>query len=180
MRITGGTLTNRRTDVPAGEVRPTMDRVRESVFAILGDLSGLSFLDLFSGSATCALEAFSRGAYPICIVEKDKKKIPVILKNISLADKAIDCKFIAAELFIQRNKIAFDIINIDPPYRYAYYDELLQNLVHSQTVKDGSIMLVQHANETRINAPEVLTHIDERMFGRTVVTFFKYNKNQTE
>ena len=180
MRITGGTLTNRRTEVPAGEVRPTMDRVRESVFAVLGDLSGSSFLDLFSGSATCALEAFSRGAYPICIVEKDKKKIPALIKNLSIADKRIDTKLISAELFIQRNKTAYDIINIDPPYRYAYYDELLENLCSSQTVKDGSIVLVQHAHEVSVNIPAMLLQVDERNFGRTVVTFFKYRSNQNE
>lgn len=173
MRITGGILTNRHTEIPDGEVRPTMDRVRESMFDVLGPLEGSSFLDLFAGSATCALEAFSRGAYPVCVVENDKKKIPVILKNLSLADKKIDCKFIAAELFIKRNKKAFDIINIDPPYRYAYYNELLENLATSVTIHDGSIVLVQHAKQTKLVLPGRLVAVDERTFGRTVITFLK-------
>lgn len=173
MRITGGKLTNRRTEIPKGEIRPTMDRVRESIFAVLANLEGLSFLDLFSGSATCAIEAFSRGAYPICLVENDKKKKATILKNIALADKKIDLKLMSAELFILRNKVAYDIINIDPPYRYAYYDELLDKLSKSPTVKPTSIILVQHASETKLNAPEKMQKIDERTFGRTIVTFFK-------
>lgn len=174
MRITGGKLTNRRTEIPAGTVRPTMDRVRESIFAVLGDLTGNSFLDLFSGSGTCALEAYSRGAYPVYLVENDKKKSPVILKNISLAEKRIECKFISAELFIQRNKKAFDIINLDPPYKYAFYDSLLRSLSESQTVKPCSIILVQHASEVILNLPEKLFKVDERVFGRTIVTFLKY------
>lgn len=173
MRITGGKLTNRRTEIPAGEVRPTMDRVRESIFAVLGDLTGNSFLDLFSGSGTCALEAFSRGAYPVCLVENDKKKVPVILKNISIAEKRIECKFIATELFIKRNKDAFDIINLDPPYKYAFYDSLLETLSNSKTVKSGSIILVQHASEVKLTLPEKLLKVDERVFGRTIVTFLK-------
>lgn len=175
MRITGGTLCNRRTEVPQGEIRPTMDRVRESTFAVLGNLVGSSFLDLFSGSATCALEAFSRGAYPICLVENDKKKIPTILKNIAIADKKIDCKFISVELFIKRNKIPYDIINLDPPYRYAYYDELLHELAYSSSVKNNSIIIVQHAREVTVCIPERMEKIDERIFGRTVISFFKVN-----
>ena len=64
MRITGGTLCGRRIEMPDGIIRPAMDRMRESVFAILGDLSGRSFLDIFSGSGIIALEAASRGADP--------------------------------------------------------------------------------------------------------------------
>lgn len=173
MRITGGKLTNRKTEIPKGEVRPTMDRVRESCFAILGDLEGLSFLDLFSGSATCAIEAFSRGAYPVALVENDKKKKPIILKNISIVDKRINCYFIAVEVFIKVNKEAFDIINLDPPYKYAYYNELLENLSSSKTSKSGSIILVQHASETKIMLPKKMQKIDERKFGRTVVLFLK-------
>lgn len=174
MRITGGKLANRRTKVPKGEVRPTMDKVRESLFAILGNLEGLSFLDLFSGSATCAIEAFSRGAYPICLVENDKKKIPTILENIALADKEITCKFISVELFIKRNKISYDIINIDPPYRYGYYDELLKNLSTSKTVKSNSILIVQHSSKAKINIPQSMEKFDERVFGRTAISFLSF------
>ncbi|MFW6253274.1 MAG: RsmD family RNA methyltransferase, partial [bacterium] len=62
MRITGGSLRGRVVKVPPGEIRPTMDRMRESMFSILGPLHGRSFLDLFGGSGIVALEAVSRGA----------------------------------------------------------------------------------------------------------------------
>ena len=75
MRITGGELRGRSIKCPDGVIRPAMDRMRESLFAILGDLSGKSFLDLFSGSGTIAIEAVSRGASHVELVEKDKIKI---------------------------------------------------------------------------------------------------------
>ena len=71
MRITGGELRGRIIKCPDGIIRPAMDKMRESVFSILGDLSGKSFLDLFSGSGTIAIEACSRGADFIELVEKD-------------------------------------------------------------------------------------------------------------
>jgi len=66
MRVTGGKYCGRTIEVFHGdlEIRPAMDRMRESVFAVLGDLTGLSFLDLFSGSGIIGLEAASRGPSP--------------------------------------------------------------------------------------------------------------------
>ena len=81
MRITGGTLKGRIIECPDGIIRPAMDRMRESVFSILGDLTGKSWLDLFSGSGTIAIEAASRGATHIELCEKDKIKTPTLLKN---------------------------------------------------------------------------------------------------
>ena len=75
MRITGGILKGRVIKCPDGVIRPAMDKMRESVFAILGDLSGKSWLDLFSGSGTIAIEAASRGAGEVSLCEKDKVKM---------------------------------------------------------------------------------------------------------
>ena len=72
MRITGGELKGRIIKCPDGIIRPAMDRMRESVFAVLGPLNGASFLDLFSGSGTIAIEAVSRGASSVELVEKDR------------------------------------------------------------------------------------------------------------
>ena len=75
MRITGGKLKGRIIKCPDGVIRPAMDRMRESVFQIIGDLSGKSWLDLFSGSGTIAIEAVSRGASDVELCEKDKIKV---------------------------------------------------------------------------------------------------------
>ena len=79
MRITGGTLKGRMIKGPDGIIRPAMDKMRESFFAILGGLEGKAFLDLFSGSGIIALEAASRGAERVVLCEKDKIKIDTLL-----------------------------------------------------------------------------------------------------
>jgi 16S rRNA (guanine966-N2)-methyltransferase len=76
MRITGGQYRGRVVKCPPGVIRPAMDRMRESLFSILGSLEGMSFLDMFSGSGVVGLEAASRGAKPVHVVEKDFKKAP--------------------------------------------------------------------------------------------------------
>ena len=85
MRITGGVLRGRKIDCPAGIIRPAMDKMKESVFSILGDIEEHSFLDLFSGSGSIALEASSRGANPVVLVEKDKIKFNTIKKHSNSA-----------------------------------------------------------------------------------------------
>ena len=99
MRVTGGQLKGRIIKCPDGVIRPAMDRMRESVFAILGDLTGKSWLDLFSGSGTIAIEAVSRGAARVELCEKDRLKIKTVLDNVSITEKEmgvkIKCRFMA-------------------------------------------------------------------------------------
>ena len=173
MRITGGALKNRIITCPKGVIRPAMDRMRESVFSILGNIQGSSFLDLFSGSGICALEAASRGAFPIVLVEKDAIKFPTILKNVLISPKRIECKRMAVELYIRRNKEAFDIIYIDPPFRYKFHSHLLKDISSSSSVKKGSIILLHHSKESVIDAIEELEKIDERHYGGSIVDFYK-------
>ena len=121
MRITGGALKNRLVQCPKGVIRPAMDRMRLSLFSILGNIAELSFLDLFSGSGICALEAASRGAKPVVAVEKDVIKFGTLLNNVSIAENKIMCKRMSTELFIKRNTQVFDIIYIDPPFPYKFH-----------------------------------------------------------
>jgi 16S rRNA (guanine966-N2)-methyltransferase len=98
MRITGGNYRGRILECPHGELelRPSMDRMRESVFAVLGGLEGLSFLDLFAGTGAIGLEAASRGAYPVVCVEKDRKKRETLIRNLNISERRIECKILPA------------------------------------------------------------------------------------
>lgn len=173
MRITGGYLTNRVVKCPKGVIRPAMDRMRASIFSILKDLAGVSFLDLFSGSGLCALEAASRGADPVCLVEKDALKFGTILENVAMADIEISCKRMSAELFVKRNKKAFDYIYIDPPFPYKFHAELLQQIAFSPTAKEGSVILMHRPKEKIYPTPQGLEKIDERCYGRSIVDFYR-------
>jgi 16S rRNA (guanine(966)-N(2))-methyltransferase RsmD len=151
-----------------------MDRMRESVFAVLGDISGLSFLDIFSGSGIIALEAASRGAVDLEAVEMDGQKRKTLLENVSISPVRITCRFMAAELYVKRAKRGFDIIFCDPPFPYRFKWELIEHIAASPLVKNGSRLLLHRPRQDfRENPPPFLVREDRREYGRSVVDFFR-------
>ena len=187
VRITGGILRGRQVKIPEGIIRPAMDRMRESVFAALGDLSGYSFLDIFSGSGIIALEAASRGAIYIEAVEMDPIKRKILLENVKISPVRINCRFISAELYIKRAKKAFDVIFCDPPFPYKYKSLLIKTIAASPLLRSGSRLLIHRPREeiTGIAAenPELRTIENQnknlilensREYGRSIVDFYRF------
>ncbi len=181
MRITGGKLKGRVIKCPDGIIRPAMDRMRESVFAVLGDLSGKSWLDLFSGSGTIAIEAVSRGAEHVELCEKDKIKINTILENVSVTETQcgvkIQCHFMPVEYFIKRCKNSFDYIFFDPPFPYKFHEQLvLEADKKGMLNKDGTILV--HRPEEHFMPEKIgnLTRTDQRIYGRSIVDFYSYKQ----
>ncbi|MCL2412152.1 MAG: RsmD family RNA methyltransferase [Treponema sp.] len=177
MRITGGILKGRVIDVPPGEIRPSMDRMRESVFSCLGDISGLSFLDIFTGSGIIALEAASRGAVNIEAVEMDRLKAKILIKNAEISPVRINCRFMPAEVYTKRAKNAaktpFDIIFLDPPFPYLFKWDLVRQITESKLVKNGTKILIHRPRPDYLKTPiPRLEKIDSREYGRSVVDFF--------
>ncbi|MBQ9206573.1 MAG: 16S rRNA (guanine(966)-N(2))-methyltransferase RsmD [Treponema sp.] len=179
MRITGGTLKGRVIKCPDGIIRPAMDRMRESVFAILGDLDGKSWLDLFSGSGTIAIEAVSRGSKEVQLCEKDKIKVKQVLENVSITEKElgvkIDCHFMAVELFLKRCKDTFDYIFLDPPFPYKYRLDLLKTIEKRNLLKAGGFVMIHYPEEDAL--PEEIGTLvlkDKRIYGRSIVNFYGY------
>jgi 16S rRNA (guanine(966)-N(2))-methyltransferase RsmD len=153
-----------------------MDRMRESVFAVLGDLSGYSFLDMFSGSGIVALEAASRGAKPVEAVEMDPLKRKTLLKNVSMAPERINCRFMAAELYVKRAKTRFDVIFCDPPFPYRFKWELVEAIAASPLMGRGSRLLIHRPREDHPGEPPAgIIRENSREYGRSVVDFFKKN-----
>jgi len=177
MRITGGKLKGRVIKCPDGIIRPAMDRMRESVFAILGDLEGKSWLDLFSGSGTIAIEAVSRGSKEVQLCEKDKIKIKQVLENVSITEKEmgvkIGCHFMAVELFLKRCKDKFDYIFLDPPFPYKYRLDLLKIIDQRKLVNEGGFVMIHFPEEDML--PEQIGDLslkDKRIYGRSIVHFY--------
>jgi len=177
MRITGGSLKGRQVSVPQGakDIRPSMDKMRESVFACLGDIANLSFLDIFTGSGIIALEAASRGASVIEAVEQDKLKRKILLDNVSISPCRINCRFMPAELYVKRAKTPFNIIFLDPPFPYQYKWELVAKIAVSCLVLPETRILIHRPRpdylKTQISG---LQKTDSREYGRSVVDFFIY------
>jgi 16S rRNA (guanine(966)-N(2))-methyltransferase RsmD len=151
-----------------------MDQMRESVFACLGDLSGKSFLDIFSGSGIIALEAASRGAAYIEAVENDSLKRKTLLHNVAISPVRIHCRFMSAELYVRRTKKIFDCIFMDPPFPYQYKWDLIARIADSHLVTDESIILL-HRPRQDYQKEEIKSLIkqDSREYGRSVVDFYK-------
>lgn len=178
LRVTGGRYKGMFVEVPKGdlEIRPAMDIMRESVFSVLGDISGLSFLDLFSGSGIIAIEAASRGASPVFCVEKDRKKLPVLIRNTGISEGRIECHAIPAESFIKRCKQQFNLIFADPPFPYKYKKELLMQLAESQVLAGGGIFLLHHPyREDLPDSVSDLSVFDKRRYGNSLVRFYRQN-----
>lgn len=179
MRITGGKLKGRTIKCPDGVIRPAMDRMRESVFAILGDLAGKSWLDLFSGSGTIAIEAVSRGATHVELCEKDKIKVKTVLDNVSITEKEmgvkINCHFMAVELFLKRCKGNFDYIFFDPPFPYKFHEQLVEEAGQRELLNQGGFIMV-HRPEEHFMPDEIgnLKRVDQRIYGRSIVDFYTY------
>jgi 16S rRNA (guanine(966)-N(2))-methyltransferase RsmD len=153
-----------------------MDKMRESVFAVLGDLSGMSFLDVFSGSGIIALEAASRGAAYIEAVEADPLKRKTLLDNAAISPVRINCRFMSAELYVKRAKRHFDVIFCDPPFPYKFRQELLTSIAESDLVKTGSRLLIHCPREdSESSPPENLSLDDRREYGRSIVNFYVLN-----
>jgi 16S rRNA (guanine(966)-N(2))-methyltransferase RsmD len=154
-----------------------MDRMRESVFAVLGDLSGFSFLDIFSGSGIIALEAASRGAADVEAVEMDGGKRKTLLENVSISPVRINCRFMPAELYVKRAKRSFDFIFCDPPFPYRFKWNLVRDIAASPLVGDGSLLMLHRPRRDFCDDPPPgLVREDRREYGGSVVDFFRGRK----
>ena len=124
VRIIGGAWRSRRIRFPArDDLRPTPDRVRETLFNWLGqDLSGLSCLDLFAGSGALGFEAASRGAARVVMVERDRASFAALEKNReSLEARQVELVRRDALEFVQRGAEAYDVVFLDPPFSVDYW-----------------------------------------------------------
>jgi 16S rRNA (guanine966-N2)-methyltransferase len=174
MRITGGKYKGRTVKCPRGEIRPAMDRMRESLFSILGDLNGYSFLDLFSGSAVMSVEAASRGARDIECVEKDMQKKKTIYENLKIcSDVRVRVWMMAAEMFIRRCPRKFDIIYIDPPFPMPRKQKIIELISRRSLLETEGRCIIHHPSEEKWPG-EIGSYklTDTRKYGRSLLRFY--------
>ena len=120
MRVVAGTFKGRRLATPRGtRTRPTADRVREALFAMLGDVTDARVLDLYAGSGALGIEALSRGAASAVFVERDARAVATIERN--LAAVGVEASVIRQDAlrFLAGAAGAFDLVFCDPPYDSA-------------------------------------------------------------
>ncbi len=178
MRITGGRYRGRIVVCPPGEIRPAMDRMRESMFSILGDISGCSLLDLFSGSGIIALEAFSRGVNMAMLVEKDSKKRATLLKNMSIASAELENGQIVllirpVERILRPGLRRFDLVYIDPPFAMKDKPKLLELSERADQPAPGGTLIMHHPSQDVLPLSlQALRQYDVRAYGQSILSFY--------
>jgi 16S rRNA (guanine966-N2)-methyltransferase len=174
VRITGGLYRGRMILCPPGEIRPSMDRMRESLFSILGNLEGSSFLDLFSGTGILGIEAASRGASPVLLVEKDNRKRATILKNISFVESHIDLVVAPVERFLRSNLRSWDTVFLDPPFAAEGKGAVLDTACRSPHLAEGGLAIMHlHTAEKLPTDRPGLELVDRREYGQSLLLFFR-------
>jgi 16S rRNA (guanine(966)-N(2))-methyltransferase RsmD len=153
LRITGGTYKGRKLIVPPGVIRPAMDRIRESLFAVLGDIHSCSFLDLYCGSGSVGIEAASRGAAPVVFVEKDRGKRSVLQRNLEFVQERIELHIVPVEHYLRRVKGSFDFVFLDPPFRQRGKPEVLRLIAARGILVDGGTLIIHLSKEEEKHFP---------------------------
>ena len=146
VRIIGGQWKGRRIKFyEVAGLRPTLDRVRETLFNwLMYDIQGARCLDLFAGSAALGIEALSRGAGEVVFVEKNKRAADTIHDNLrELKFTNVKVFNTSAEVVLKKNADPYDIIFIDPPFYQDYLQTLLNNINNALFLKPGTLVYVE-------------------------------------
>ncbi len=178
MRIVGGIYKGRNLVPFAGQdIRPTSDKVRESLFNIIRvSIEGSDFLDLFCGTGAMGIEALSRGAKSVTLNDYSKESLGVVKKNLEKIGfpKNVRTTNLDALRFIEYEDKKYDFVYIDPPYK----TDLGIKAIHTVSKilsKDGIAIL--ESETPFLEELDNLIKVDERKYGRAYLTFFKLKEN---
>lgn len=154
LRIIGGQWRSRR--IPIAEVaglRPTPARVRETLFNWLQTvIGGARCLDLFAGSGALGFEALSRGAAHVVLVEQDTRAFKQLQANVVTLG-ATQAQLVQADAFVylQREMEGFDVIFLDPPFRHALPEKILDKLTEQTLLKNAAFVYLEHEAEYQLD-----------------------------
>lgn len=176
MRIIGGTAKGHTIKSPKGiDTRPTLDRVRESIFNVLAHrgLCESSVLDLFSGTGAIAIEALSRGAASATAVDFRTGKL--ILENamhcrVESKLTILSKKLSQVQYFIENQQ--FDYIFSDPPYQKGFIQDTINLVENHNLLSQGGIVILEHHKDEVFTTPNTWECIKEQKFGYTMVSYF--------
>jgi 16S rRNA (guanine(966)-N(2))-methyltransferase RsmD len=180
IRVIAGTARGKQLKlVPGDSTRPIMDRVKESLFNIIGnDILDATFLDLFAGTGSVGIEALSRGAAQAVMLDLDKAAVATIQANVKLArveDRAVIKRADAFGYLERPVKPPFDYIFIAPPQYQGMWKRVLRFLDdHPAWVGEDTVVIVQLDPSER--EPVSYTHLeldDERKYGKTMLLFYR-------
>lgn len=179
--ITGKYRARKLVGVDSTDTRPTLARVKESVFNLIFDkIEGNVVLDLFAGSGAYGAECISRGAKEVFFVDQTEKAIKTIKTNTQkMTEKfeIIKSSFKDALVSFENRKIKFDLVFLDPPYDSDFAFKSLEILKKKQLLNDGATIVVEHklANDLQ-NLPECYIIKKSRKYGIAYIDILEFTE----
>ena len=180
MRVISGILKGRKIDgYDILGTRPTMDRIKESVFAtIQNDIKDKIVLDLFSGSGNYGIEAISNLASKVYFNDINKECIDVIKRNINsfkINDKCVltNYDYMKALNYYKKNNIKFDLVFIDPPYKMTIIGRILDFLNKYNLLNNDALVLCELLNNDLKNEYGTIKLKKEKKYGEKTIIFYK-------
>ncbi len=179
--ITGKYRARKLVAVDSSETRPTLARVKESVFNLVADkIDSSVVLDLFAGSGSYGAECISRGAKKVFFVDQSEKAIKVIKKNTERMTEDFEImksSFMEALSGFERKSLKFDLVFLDPPYDSDFAMKSLEVLMKKKLLNDGANIVVEHklANDLQ-NLPECYIIKKSRKYGIAFVDILEFNE----
>lgn len=176
LRISGGVFKGRIIKTLAGrDTRPTTGRVREAIFSIIQhNLVSAHVLDLFAGSGALGIEALSRGAATLTLVEKNKQAAEIVRQNLKAL--GLTARLFCLDYRRAMEKLAgegdeYDLILADPPYMLISPDDLVEEVGKYRLSKPETLLIMEHAGKV---VPTDRRTIKTRRFGDSAITVFGY------
>ncbi len=178
-RIISGLAGSIKLKAAAKATRPTTDRVKESLFAKLENLDaleGAKVLDLYAGSGALGLEAASRGAAEVILVDKDKAAIDVIRENIRIVSKAIGASCLITAQNKEVSKVvktlasSYDLAFIDPPYELSNEEVTIDLESLATNLNDHGLVVVERSSRaSEFEIPDSYDLEEKKAYGDTAI-----------
>ena len=178
MRIISGKFKGRQLkSFAADHIRPTTDRVKETLFnKLMGLVEGARVLDLFSGTGNLAIEAISREAQWVDLVESHPKSVQIIRENLTHLKIQDGFKIFPMDVFKYLKSYSgapYDLILADPPFTQKLADSVMQAIAQSQCFHEGTQIVIESSSkEICGDSYPPLIRLDQRVFGDKYLNFF--------
>lgn len=180
MRIISGEMKGFKLKSPKGtDTRPTSDRVKESLFNIIGYIdSDSKVLDLFSGSGNIGLEFLSRGAKIAYFIDNSSVAISTVKDNIEKCKVEKKTKIFKNDVFkaleiLDKRKEKFDYIFLDPPYEQGLIKDVLEQISSLDILKEDALVIVEYESNLNLENFGNLNLVDTRKYGTTKISFYR-------
>jgi len=163
------------------DVRPTLDRVKESLFNIIAYyIDGAEVLDLFAGFGSLGIEALSRGAKHADFVESERRHLKIIEENLEKSNLNKNASVYQNDVFdfLEGCQKRYNLIFMDPPYKRDFTEETINLIIENNLLKEKGLIISERDSSEETFEFEELNIIKNREYGNTVITIYQLNNDR--